>query len=264
MGYDYLGKLILVTGASEGLGSHLADAYHGEGADLALVARDAERLNQKVRSLTAGSGQARIYPMDLLQIQGIPELLDRVTSQFGRPVDVLVHCAAMSCYGEIERTPFDVIEQVNRLNYLAGVRMVQEVLVSMKQRRSGQIVWIGSASAYLGRPMSAAYTASKAAAKCFCEALRGEVQQDGIDVLLVMPGGLKTDFHESQSNFSSNGNLRPLRAPIDPGPLSLAIVKAGKLRQEVLVYGRSAQMQERLSRWAPGVLFRAYQESMKR
>ena len=264
MKYNYQGKLVLIAGASAGLGRALARGYHEAGAKLALVARDAQRLEICARSLNSGKAEAEIFPADLLDLGGIPDLTAKIRNRFRQPVDVLVNCAAMSCYGEVERTPFEMIEQVTRLNYLAGVRLVQELLGPMKERGSGQIVWIGSASAYLGRPLSAAYTASKAAVKCFCEALRGEVRRFGIDVLLVVPSGLKTNFHQSQPNFSRDGRLRPLRAPIDPQSLAQAVVRAGELRQPVLLYGSSARMQERLARLAPGLLNRAYQEQIQR
>lgn len=265
MAYDYQGKLVLIAGASAGLGRALARCFHEAGAKLALVARDARRLLElQAQELKPGKAEAEIFPADLLDIEGIPRLTEKIKDTFRQPVDVLVYCAAMSCYGEVERTPFETIEQVTRLNYLAGVRLVQELLGPMKERGSGQVVWIGSASAYLGRPLSAAYTASKAAVRCFCEALRGEVGRFGIDVLLVVPSGLKTDFHQNQPNFSRDGRLRPLRAPIDPEPLAKAILRAGELRQPALVYGPSARMQERLARLAPALLDRAYREQLPR
>jgi len=263
MAYDYRGKLVLLTGASSGVGWHLAKAYHGQGSQLALVARREDYLKQRAQSLPSGNGPVQAFPADLLEIDRIPLLSNEVTNRFGKSVDVLVHAAGISCYGEVERSPFEIIEQVTRLNYLAGVRLVQGVLEPMKKQGGGQVVWVGSASAFRGRPLSAAYTASKAAVRCFCEALRSEVSRFGVDVLLVMPGGLKTGFHEGQLNFSSDRRIRPLRSPSDPEPLARAIVKAGKLRHSLLVYGRGAEIQHRLSRWAPGLLDRLFQESLR-
>jgi len=265
MAYDYQGKLVLIAGASAGLGRALARAYHEAGAKLALVARNAQKLEQlQAQGLNSRKTEVGVFPADLLNLEGIPGLVEKVSGKFHQPVDVLVHCAAMSCYGEVERTPFEMIEQVTRLNYLAGVRLVQELLGPMKERGSGQIVWIGSASAFRGRPLSAAYCASKAAAKSFCEALRGEVKPFGVDVLYVMPGSLKTGFHEAQANYSRNQRLRPLRSPSNPEDLARAILGAGRFQQPVLVYGRGARIQQRLSRWAPVLLDRAFQEQIHR
>src|SRR3989338_2216722 len=110
MRYDYQGKLILLTGASSGLGRCLAKVFAQEGAHLALVARREEPLKNLIEETRGSKGKIFYFPFDLEKTTLIPQLLNQVTERFHHPVDVLVHCAGSSCYGEIERIPFDNIE----------------------------------------------------------------------------------------------------------------------------------------------------------
>jgi len=256
LAYDYKGKLVLITGVSSGLGWHLAHTYHTAGAELALIARRRERLHELVTHLDPEGKRARYFCADLLDTERIPALADEVVETFGKPIDVVVHSAGMSCYGEVERSPFEIITQITTLNYLAGIRLVQCVLEPMKRRRGGQIIWIGSGSSFRGIPRAAAYSASKAAVKSFCEALRSEVCSFGVDVLLVIPGALKTGFHEQQPNFSSDQRLRSIGAPSDPEALARSILKAGKRQQSILVYGRYAWIGQHMTYWSPWLLDR--------
>lgn len=124
----------------------------------------------------------------------------------------------------------------------------------MKQKFSGQVVWIGSGSAFRGIPRAAAYSASKAAAKCFCEALRSELAPYGVDVLLVIPGALNTSFHESQPNFSSDSRLRSIGSASDPKRLAEQIVSCGERRKTLLIHGHYAWLGQHLAYWTPSFL----------
>lgn len=261
--FDYKDKLVLITGASSGLGLSLAGAYYRSGAHLVLVARRIDRIQALAQQLDPSGKRVTCMGQDLLDMQRIPSMVEEVVRVCGRPVDVLAHCAGMSCYGEIERTPFQIIENVTSLNYLSGIRLIQCVLEAMKRQKNGQIVWIGSGSSFRGIPRAGAYSASKAAVKCFCEALRSELNGSGIDVLLVIPGALKTDFHAHQPNFSSDGRLRAIGSPSDPDVVAKAIVKAGQRQRSDLVYGRYAWIGKQLSCWAPWLLDRLLRIQLK-
>ena len=261
--FNYKGKLVLVTGASSGLGLSLAEGYHASGAAVALVARRVEKLKELAIRLDPTGRAVRYFSVDLSQAESIPSLIQQVVQAFGRPVDVLVHCAGSSCYGEVERIPFEAIAQVTQLNYLAGVRLVQCVVEPMKKRKGGQIVWIGSGSAFRGIPQAAAYSASKAAVKSFCEAVRSELSPFGVDLLLVIPGALRTGFHQAQPNYSSDQRLRSIGNPGDPRLLVRAILEAGQRRRSLLIYGRYAWIGHHLAYWAPALLDRLFQLQLK-
>jgi short-subunit dehydrogenase len=199
----------------------------------------------------------RCFGYDLEDLEGIESLVETIATSFATPIDVLVYSAGASCYGEIERIPFDESKSLVHVNYLSGVRLVQQLLPEMKARQQGQIIWVGSGSAARGIPLAAVYSSSKAAARNFCEALRNEVHDMGIDVLLVVPGAMKTEFHAQQPNYSSDGRLRPIGSPREPAGLAVRVVRAGEKRKTILVYGFYAWLGHHLAYWAPAFLDRA-------
>lgn len=261
--FDYEGKLILITGASTGLGLCLAREYYKKGAYLALVARSEDKLNKMASSMDSGGARVKIFPADLIQLEKIPQLLLRIREECERSVDVLVHNAGMSCYGEIEDCPFEVVDQIITLNYLTGVRLVQLLVSSMKEKRNGQVIWINSGSAIRGIPFAAAYSASKAAARAFCESIRGEIKNYQIDVLSVIPGALDTNFHENQKNFSKRQKLRRTGTPQSPSVLARSILRAGQHRKKELIFGRNVRIGRHLAYWNPGLLDFLYQWRLK-
>ncbi len=256
--YDYSGKLILVTGASAGLGAELARAYRDAGAQLALVARRVDVLEKIARELDSGGKDVQCFPCDLSDPEKVPELVKRVVSAFDRDIDVVVHNAAMSFYGEVELTPFSEVRKLFDLNFHAGVHLTQCVLESMKKRRSGQIVWIGSGVSYRGMPFAAAYSSSKAAARIFCEALNNELGGTGVDMVHVIPGALKTEFNASQVNYSKVHDLKSTGAPADPKAMAKKIVEAGRHRRPAPIFGRNAWLGLHLTYWAPWLLDRLF------
>ncbi|PCI38404.1 MAG: hypothetical protein COB53_04825 [Elusimicrobia bacterium] len=256
--YDYNGKLILVTGASAGLGAELARAYRGAGAKLALVARRGEVLEKLAKELDDAGQDVRSFPCDLSQPEKVPELVQQVVSAFGRDIDVVVHNAAMSFYGEVELTPFEEVRKLFDLNFHAGVHLASTVLGSMKKRGSGQIVWIGSGVSYRGMPFSAAYSSSKAAARVFCEALRNELGGTGVDLIHAIPGALKTEFNASQKNYSQTHDLKTTGAPADITDMAARILEAGRRQRSFPIFGRNAWLGLHLTYWAPWLLDRLF------
>lgn len=254
MTYDYKNKLVLVTGASAGLGKHLCRYYCLAGAKIAMVSRNAQTLSALQKELDSQGDSVRCFPADLTDLSGIPSLTDKISASFGRPIDVLVHNAGILGYGEIDQCPSKVVEKVTILNYLAGTSLVQSVLEPMKRQNGGQIIWIGSASSFRGIPRAAAYSASKAAAKCFCEAVRNELIPYGIDVLFVIPGAMDTGFYEAEANYSKDGRMRKMGALRLPSRIAKGIIKAGQKRKKTVILSPFPRIGRHLSYWMPAVL----------
>jgi short-subunit dehydrogenase len=244
-------KVVLITGASEGLGLALAREFFSQGARLAIVSRRATVLEGQALSLDPAGERVKPFTADLTRVDEIPGLVSRVEEAFTAPVDVLVHNAAVSCFGEVESCPFDALNAVWSVNFSAGVRLVQAVVGGMKERRCGQIIWIGSASAFRAVPFSAVYGASKAAARAFSESLRGELRDFNIGVLLVLPGALDTGFHTKQVIYTRRLGLRKTGAQASPEILARAILQAAHKHKDTLVFGRNAKILQHLSYWAP-------------
>lgn len=177
----------LVTGASRGIGRHVALALAREGARLALVARNAEDLERVVREIRALGRQAVAFPCDLGDASAIPGLVEAVHRTFGR-IDVLVNNAGVDnlCFFE-GAAPADLERQV-ALNLTASILLTRHVVPKMLERRRGHIVNMASLAGFHGVPHDAVYGATKAALLAFTSGLRVELHGRGVSASAVAPG----------------------------------------------------------------------------
>lgn len=183
------GKVVLITGASEGIGAACAEAFRRKGARLSLTARSLERLEQ------VGGGEALVTAGDLSQ----PELRRRVVGgtleRFGA-VDILVNNAGVGLYVPSWRAPMPQVRQMFELNLFAALEMIQLVVPHMRKQGSGVIVNVSSITGKITTPWLTLYSASKYALCSLGDGLRMELQGDGIQVTTVCPGHVLTAFSD--------------------------------------------------------------------
>ena len=184
-------KVVLITGASSGIGKALAVELARRGASVGLVARREELLAEIVDQIKSDSGMALPLVADVNDASAIRGQADRLRLEFG-PIDVLIANAGIGgAAHSIELQPAQVANVIN-VNVLGAVNSVAAVLPEMAERGKGQLVAISSLSAYRGLPKSAAYCASKAALSCFFESLRIDLMNSGVNVTIIHPGFIKT------------------------------------------------------------------------
>lgn len=186
-------KMVLITGASSGIGAAIARAFAEAGAQVTLAARRAERLEALARVLGPAIWPV---PVDLTQPAERERLIAETLAHFGR-IDVLVNNAGLGRLGWLETlTAEEVTEQVE-LNLLALMDLTRRALPTMLARRSGHIVHVASLAGHIGAPTYSVYSATKFGVRGFADALRREVGPFGINVSLVSPGGVSgTEFGE--------------------------------------------------------------------
>ena len=177
------GKLVLVTGASSGIGEATARRLGAAGARVLLVARTRERLEELAAEI--GSG-AEAHPCDLSDFDAIDELGAGVLERHGH-VDVLVNNAGRSIRRSIHLSyeRFHDFERTVQLNYLAPVRLTLALLPSMRERSSGHIVNVTTTGVYFRPPRFSAYIASKAALEAFSDCIAAELSGDGVHVTAI-------------------------------------------------------------------------------
>jgi short-subunit dehydrogenase len=193
---DIRGKVVVVTGASSGIGEATAREFGREGAKVVLAARRVERLEALALEIQAlnPEAEALVAPADLSRLEDIQALIARTTDTFGR-VDVLVNNAGFGRLGWLEELdPVEDIEAQFDVNVLGLVHTTRQVLPVMLAQRSGHIINMGSMASLIATPTYTIYAASKHAVHGFSEALRREVKPWGIDVSIIYPGGVKTEF----------------------------------------------------------------------
>ncbi|HVV48813.1 MAG TPA: SDR family oxidoreductase, partial [Polyangia bacterium] len=170
-------KVVVVTGASSGVGRAIARLFGAEGAKVALIARDLVGLEDAASEIRSTGGQAMVLPLDVSHATAVDAAADRVVSAWGR-IDVWVNDAMVSVFAPVHETTPDEYRRVTEVNYLGYVHGTLAALRHMRPRNEGVIVQIGSAVAYRSIPLQSAYAASKAAIRGFTDALRSELIHD--------------------------------------------------------------------------------------
>ena len=175
------GKVVLVTGASSGIGRAAAQRFAAAGATLLLVARSEELLGEVADAITAAGGTAYAYRCDLTDFDQVDALVTKVLDRHDH-VDVLVNNAGMSIRRKVRHSVdrFHDFERPMQLNYFAAVRLTMGLLPSMVERESGQVVNISSWAAVLRPARFSGYAASKAALEAWSDSVQGEVLDDGV------------------------------------------------------------------------------------
>jgi NAD(P)-dependent dehydrogenase (short-subunit alcohol dehydrogenase family) len=179
------GEVVVITGGSAGLGRAIARAYARRGARIGLIARGRERLDAACDEVRALGGEALALPADVADAEAIDRAAARVEEQFG-PIDVWVNNAMASVFAPAHRITAAEFKRVTEVTYLGVVHGTLAALRRMLPRDRGVIVQVGSALAYRGIPLQAAYCAAKHAVQGFCDSLRAELLHDGSRVRLSM------------------------------------------------------------------------------
>jgi NADP-dependent 3-hydroxy acid dehydrogenase YdfG len=189
-------RVIVLTGASGGVGRATARALAAEGASLALIARDPEQLEATAAEVRAHGGRALVLKVDVADAEAVDAAATRAESELG-PIDVWINDAMASVFGFVRDVSADEFRRVTETTYLGFVNGTLAALHRMLPRDRGTIVQVGSALAYRGIPLQSAYCAAKHAVKGFTESLRTELLHDGSGVRVTMvhlPGLNTTQF----------------------------------------------------------------------
>ena len=178
-------RVVVITGASAGVGRATAQAFAREGASIGLIARGRAGLEGARRDVEALGGRALVLPLDVADANAIEEAAAEVEKSLG-PIDVWVNVAMASVFSPIKKMTAEEFKRVTEVTYLGYVYGTLAALKRMLPRDKGVIIQVGSALAYRGIPLQAAYCASKHAIQGFCDSLRCELLHDKSDVRVTM------------------------------------------------------------------------------
>src|SRR5687767_12530070 len=190
------GKIVIVTGASSGIGEATAREFAKEGAKVVLAARRVDRLESLAREIAAlGTGaEALVVQADLSKLEDIQALISKTLERYGR-IDVLVNNAGFGRLDWLENLdPVKDIQSQFDVNVLGVIQTTRQALPIMIKQRSGHIINMCSMAGLVATPTYTIYAACKHAVHGFSEALRREVKPWGIDVSMIYPGGVATEF----------------------------------------------------------------------
>jgi NAD(P)-dependent dehydrogenase (short-subunit alcohol dehydrogenase family) len=229
-------QVVMVTGASAGVGRATAIAFARSGARVGLLARGREGLEGARRDVEAAGGDALVCQADVANAEAVEAAAARLEATFG-PIDVWVNNAMASVFSPVAQMTADEFRRVTEVTYLGVVHGTLSALKRMKPRDRGSIVQVGSALAYRGIPLQAAYCAAKHAVQGFCDSLRTELLHDGSHVRLTMvqlPALNTPQFDWVKSRLKGRG--QPVPPIFQPEVAADAIVWASSQdRREVFV-----------------------------
>ncbi|KAH8358447.1 hypothetical protein KR093_000279 [Drosophila rubida] len=191
------GKVVLITGASSGLGESLAHVFYRAGCKVILAARRADELERVKKDLMALDVEPAypptVLPLDLSELNSIPDFVARALAVYNH-VDILINNGGISVRADVSATAVDVDVKVMVVNYFGAVALTKALLPSMTKRQMGHICFISSVQGKFAIPQRAAYSASKHALQAFADCLRAEVASKKINVSCISPGYIRTQL----------------------------------------------------------------------
>jgi NAD(P)-dependent dehydrogenase (short-subunit alcohol dehydrogenase family) len=233
-------QVVVVTGASSGLGRAIARLAAERGARLALAGRNADGLDAAVAEARARGAEAIGVQGDLEHEDEAAVLVERAVDRFGR-IDSFVRCHMLTVYAEVEELEPAELRRVLDVNFTSGVLCYLAALPHLQETR-GTFVDVNSALAYRGIPLQAAYCASKAALRTFLESARVEQERHGtgVDVSVVLPAAINTpQFDRGRTKLGLQP--RPVPPIYQPEPFAEAVLRCCEHPVRELPLGWAAQ-----------------------
>jgi dehydrogenase/reductase SDR family protein 7B len=253
---DLAGKNVWITGASSGLGAALAHRCAAAGANLLLSARRVDRLENVARE--CGARRVELLPLDLGQLDTLGNKAAEALARMGS-IDVMVHNAGIGQRALVSESSFEVERRLMEVNFLGPVALTKALLPSMIARRSGDFVVISSVLGLMVVKRRAGYCASKHALHGYFNALRAEVHEHGLRVLLVCPGHIDSEF--SQQALAADGRANGVdesgsRAGLSPDQCARLTIRALERGRAEIYPARWESVGVYLNRYAPSLMRR--------
>ncbi len=251
-------KVVWITGASSGIGEHLALALAKRGNKLILSSRRLEELTRVAKQCESLGGQAKILTLDL-QDPNLHGKGAEALQLFGN-IDVLINNGGISQRSYGRDTSIEIDRKFFEINFFSAVTLTKSILPHMIERKSGQIVAISSVVGFFGFGMRTAYSATKHAMKGFFESLRIEEAPNGVEVNVVYPGSIQTNISKNALNEagSAHDKLDPRQARGMPADVCAERIIRGMERNKAdILVGRRELILVYLRRYFPGLFYRA-------
>jgi short-subunit dehydrogenase len=238
------GKVVLITGASRGLGSYIARAIARRRVQLALIARSQPGLDEVARSV--GPERTLTVAADLTRMEEIHTAFDATMERFGR-IDVLINNAGMTNGTDFLHTSPEALAQTVDLNLRATVVMTRLVAEVMARQHAGHILSVSSLAGVASMPGEATYSATKSALRLFTASLRKELVSQGIRLTDLTIGPMSTELLDTlESNryvhgMFANGRRFGFFADLEPERVARAAVRGIEREEDVVVLPRRAR-----------------------
>lgn len=250
---SYGGVRAVVTGASSGIGHRLAESLAAAGARVALVARRTERLDALAEQIRRAGGEAIVLPCDVADRAQSLAAAHQVVERFGG-VDLLVNNAGYGHHRRFLDWDLDDMERMMRVNYFGALYWTKALLPHMVAQKRGWLVFVASVGGKLAVPEETAYAGSKFAMVGFAEALSYEIESDGVHVMTVCPGTIRTEFFDDEALRRMPPVARRMMADVEP--MVDAIFQGLARGKHEITFPRFVELGYVVRALAPGVMRR--------
>jgi NADP-dependent 3-hydroxy acid dehydrogenase YdfG len=207
------GKIVVITGASSGLGEATARLLSAEGATVVLGARRADRLQTLVAELTQRGGKAIALTTDVTQRDQVSKLVDTAVEKFGR-IDVLINNAGLMPQSLLERLHVEEWDRMIDVNIKGVLYGIAAALPHMKRQKAGHIINVSSVAGHKVGPGGSVYSATKHAVRVISEGLRQEVKSYNLRTTIISPGAVATELPDTITDPDVLPRIRKLYADI--------------------------------------------------
>lgn len=236
-------RVVLITGASGGIGSACVQEFLGGGWKVSITALPGLALQR------LGGTDVLVVPGDITSRQVRQDIIEQTLLTYGR-IDVLVNNAGVGLYASPTGEQLDLMSRLFEVNVFAALAMAQAVIPAMRRAGSGSIVNVGSVAAFSSLPWAAAYCASKSALHSLNDALRRELRTDRIHVMKICPGIVDTNFRSNVLGGVAPARVASIRSVVSPEAVAAAILNGVENRRQTVyvpAIGRLFRLVEFLS-----------------
>jgi short-subunit dehydrogenase len=262
----YAGKVVVVTGASQGIGKALCRELAAQRLKLVLAARDAPALEAAAAECRARGAETLVVPTDVSEEAACRALVEKTVDRFGG-LDVLVNNAGVGMLARFEEvTDLSLYERLMRVNYLGSVYPTFYALPHLKRSR-GQIVAVSSLVGLTGVPMRTAYAATKHAQVGFFDSLRIELREAGVSVTVIAPYFVQSEIRKrSPGPDGRTVEGSPVRETeiMSAEECARRVVRAMERRQRMLVMSFKGKLGRWVRLFAPGLVDRMAAEAVRK
>jgi len=251
---DITGRLVLITGASSGIGAATAKAMAREGGRILLLARRRDALETVAAEIKATGREAWVYPVDLSDGKAVGETARAILGEVGVP-DILVNNAGAGRWLPIDETTPEEAVQMMASPYFGAFYLTSALLPGMRRRGTGHIVNLTSPAGYVSWPGATAYAVARWAMRGLHEALRAELHGTAIKVTLVVPGEVSsTYFANNPGGEERLPGIAKLYRTLSPEEVAEAIVHGVQREQREVIIPPLLDLTIRFHRFCPGIV----------
>lgn len=254
---EFQDRVVLITGASSGIGRALAKVLAGRGAKVALLARRREELEKLAMDISAAGGHTLVVPADVTDRAAVEEAVGKAVAHFGR-LDAVVNNAGFGYFGTVERMSMDDFDVMIKTNVYGLLHVTQTAIPHLKGSR-GMIVNISSGLSKRALPFLSAYAGTKSMVDSLSDGLRLELRKHGIKVLNYCPPEVETGFatrSRKEPGLDALAERRPKAGAVD---VARHISRAMAAEKREVVSGKSLMI---MNFFAPGLVDRIFYKAM--